>query len=218
MPQIFRRRSNSVARASILAAVLLLSLGGWGLYAVWWSPYTTRVNVPIEQPVPFSHEHHYTGLGIDCRYCHTSVEKSSTAGIPPTYTCMTCHSQLYTDAPLLAPVRQSLINDLPLRWNQVHNLPDFVYFNHSIHVNKGIGCSTCHGPVNKMPLMWKANTLYMKWCLECHRNPAQFIRPREEVFNMGWLPPTNQLARGEQLVEQYHVNTRQLTDCSMCHR
>jgi hypothetical protein len=218
MPQIFRRRSNSVARASILAVVLLLTFGGWALDAVWWSPYTTRVNVPIEQPVPFSHEHHYTGLGIDCRYCHTSVEKSSSAGIPPTYTCMTCHSQLYTDAPLLAPVRQSLITDTPLRWNQVHNLPDFVYFNHSIHVNKGIGCSTCHGPVNKMPLMWKANTLYMKWCLECHRNPAQFIRPRAEVFNMGWLPPTNQLAQGEQLVEQYHVNTRQLTDCSMCHR
>jgi hypothetical protein len=218
MPQIFRRRSNSVARASILAVVLLLSVGGWALYAVWWSPYMTRVKVPIEQPVPFSHEHHYSGLGIDCRYCHTSVEKSSVAGVPPTYTCMTCHSQLYTDAPLLAPVRQSLITDTPLRWNQVHYLPDFVYFNHSIHVNQGIGCSTCHGPVNKMPLTWKANTLYMKWCLECHRNPARFIRPREEVFNMEWSPPADQLAKGGKLVEQYHVNTRQLTDCSLCHR
>ncbi|MDB6111500.1 MAG: Chaperone protein HtpG [Pedosphaera sp.] len=218
MPQIFRRRSNSVARASILGVVLLLGVGGWTLDAIWWSPHVTRVNVPIEQPVPFSHEHHYTGLGIDCRYCHTSVEKSSTAGIPPTYTCMTCHSQLYTDAPLLEPVRRSLITDTPLRWNKVNSVPDFVYFNHSIHVNKGIGCSTCHGPVNKMPLTWKANTLYMKWCLECHRNPAQFIRPREEVFNMGWLPPADQLAKGGELVEQYHVNTRQLTDCSMCHR
>jgi hypothetical protein len=218
MPQIFRRRSNTIARVSILGVVTFLVVGGWALDAVWWSPYTTKVNVPIEQPVPFSHEHHYSGLGIDCRYCHTSVEKSSFAGIPPTETCMTCHSQLYTDAPLLAPVRQSLAYDVPLRWNRVDDLPDFVYFNHSIHVAKGIGCSTCHGPVNKMPLTWKANTLYMKWCLDCHRNPAQFIRPQEEVFNMQWAPPANQLAQGHKLVEAYHVNTQQLTDCSMCHR
>ncbi|MDB6124980.1 MAG: Chaperone protein HtpG [Pedosphaera sp.] len=218
MPQLFHRRSNTIARVSILAVVLLVTAGGWLLHASFWSPYMTKVNVPIEQPVPFSHEHHYGGLGIDCRYCHTSVEKSSFAGIPPTETCMTCHSQLYTDQPILAPVRESLATDTPMKWNRVHDLPDFVFFNHSIHVTKGIGCSTCHGQVQKMPLMWKVNTLYMKWCLDCHRDPAKYIRPREEVFNMSWLPPINQLAQGRKLVKDYHVNAKQLTDCSMCHR
>jgi Cytochrome c7 and related cytochrome c len=218
MGQIFHRRSNTIARASILGLVIFVTLGGWGLYAVWWSPYMTKVNIPIEQPVPFSHEHHYGGLGIDCRYCHTSVEKSSFAGIPATEICMTCHSQLYTDAPLLAPVRQSLASNTRMQWNRVNNLPDFVFFNHSIHVNKGIGCSTCHGPVNRMPLTWKGNTLYMKWCLDCHRNPAQYIRPKDEVFNMDWVKPRNQLSEGQKLVLQYHINVKQLTDCSMCHR
>jgi Cytochrome c7 and related cytochrome c len=218
MPQIFHRRSNTIARVSIIGVVVLIILSGWGLYASFWSPYMTKVNVPIEQPVPFSHEHHYGGLGIDCRYCHTSVETSSFAGIPPTETCMTCHSQLYTDQPILAPVRQSLATDTPMQWKRVNDVPDFVFFNHSIHINKGIGCSTCHGPVQKMPLMWKANTLYMKWCLDCHRDPAKFIRPREEVFNMNWIPPVDQRAEGRKLVKDYHVNARQLTDCSMCHR
>ncbi len=168
--------------------------------------------------MPFSHKHHVYGLGIDCRYCHTSVENSAFAGIPPTETCMTCHSQLWTDAPLLAPVRASLANHQRLRWNRVHDLPDFVFFNHSIHVSKGIGCATCHGPVEQMPLTWQQNTLYMKWCLDCHNSPQKFIRPKSEVFNMGWRSPTNQLALGEALVNQYQVNTTQLTDCSMCHR
>ncbi|MDB6064261.1 MAG: Chaperone protein HtpG [Pedosphaera sp.] len=218
MPQIFHPRSNTIARASILGVVILITLGGWVLHAGFWSPYTTRVNVPLQQPVPFSHEHHYSGLGIDCRYCHTGVEKSSFAGLPPTETCMTCHSQLYTDAPLLAPVRESLATDTPIHWNRVNDLPDFVYFNHSIHLSKGIGCSTCHGPVQKMPLVWKANTFYMKWCLECHRNPARFIRPHDQIFNMDWMPRPDQLAQGRNLVRDYHVNVSQLTDCSMCHR
>src|SRR3954453_3495060 len=204
MPQLFHRRSNTIARVSILGVVLLITAGGWLLHAIFWSPYMTKVNVPIEQPVQFSHEHHNGGLGIDCRYCHTSVEKSSFAGIPPTETCMTCHSQLYTDQPILAPVRESLATDTPMRWNRVNDVPDFVFFNHSIHVNKGIGCSTCHGAVQKMPLMWKANTLYMKWCLDCHRDPAKYIRPREEVFNMNWVVPANQLAQGRKLVNDYH--------------
>jgi hypothetical protein len=133
------------------------------------------VEVPREQPVPFSHKHHVSGLGIDCRYRHTSVEKSAFAGIPPTDTCMTCHSQLWTDAPLLAPVRESLARHQPMQWNRVHDLPDFVFFNHSIHVRQGIGCATCHGPVDRMPLTWQQNTLFMKWCLDCHKDPAQFI-------------------------------------------
>jgi len=218
MPQIFRRRANSIARASILGGVSFICLFGWGLYAVYWSPYTTRMNIPLNQPVPFSHKHHVGGLGIDCRYCHTSVEQSSFAGLPPTETCMTCHSQLYTQAPLLAPVRESLAAGAPLRWNRVNYVPDFVYFNHGIHVSQGVGCSTCHGQVDAMPLMWQAHTLFMKWCLDCHRDPATYIRPRQEVFNMEWQPPRDQRAQGLKLVKEYHVNTTQLTDCSMCHR
>jgi hypothetical protein len=218
MAQIFQRKSNTLARATIAGAVAILVGGGWALHAVYWSPYTTRVQMPLEQPVPFSHQHHVSGLGIDCRYCHQGVETSAFANVPATETCMSCHSQLWTDAPLLAPVRESLAQNRRLRWNRVHDLPDFVFFNHSIHVNKGIGCATCHGPVNQMPLTWQENTLYMKWCLGCHRDPAKFIRPRNEVFNMTWQQPTNQLASGRELVAINQVNVTQLTDCSVCHR
>ncbi len=187
------------------------------MYVIFWSPYMTRQRVPIEQPVPFSHEHHVRGLGIDCRYCHTSVETSSFAGVPPTDTCMTCHSQLWTEAPLLAPVRESLASNRPIRWRRVNDLPDFVFFNHGIHIQKGIGCATCHGAVDRMPLTWKAQTLYMKWCLECHRDPARFIRPRNEVLNMAY-ESTNRAQLGPRLVQAYDVHTNQLTDCSICHR
>ncbi len=218
MAQIFHRTANTIARAAIASAMLLGAAGGWTWHAVYWSPYTTRVGIPREQPVPFSHKHHVEGLGIDCRYCHTSVETSAIAGLPPTETCMSCHSQLWTDAPLLAPVRESFARQERLRWNRVHDLPDFAFFNHSIHVNKGIGCVTCHGPVDQMPLVRQEHTLFMKWCLDCHREPEKFIRPREEVFNLNWQPPTNQVALGRELVARYGVNTTQLTDCSMCHR
>ena len=217
MPQVFQPRSNTIARAMLIAIVLLLCLGGWVVYAVYWSPFSTRVRVPLDQPVPFSHEHHTSGLGIDCRYCHTSVETSAYAGIPATETCMTCHSQLWTDAPMLAPVRESLATQTPLEWNRVHDLPDFVYFNHSIHVQKGIGCSTCHGRVDRMPLTWQDKTLYMKWCLECHRDPEKSLRPRSEIFNMAWTPAKDQLARGKELASQYRLRDH-LTDCSLCHR
>ncbi len=198
-------------------AALFIVVAGWTLDAVYWSPYTTRVNVPRDQPVPFSHKHHVTDCGIDCRYCHTSVEKSAFAGVPETEICMSCHSQLYNTAPMLAPVRESLVKPERLQWTRIHNLPDFVFFNHSIHVNKGIGCETCHGRVDEMPLTWQVNTLYMKWCIDCHKDPAKAIRPRDQVFNMEWQP-TNEARLGAELVRQYHVNTTQLTDCSMCHR
>ena len=146
--------------------------------------------------MPFSHEHHVRGLGIDCRYCHTSVEKSSFAGIPPTETCMTCHSQIWTDSPMLEPVRTSLRTNTPIRWNRVHDLPDYVYFNHGIHVQKGVGCVSCHGRVDQMPLTWKAEPMTMEWCLSCHRNPEKHLRPREEVFNMDWVPPEDQVDAG----------------------
>jgi hypothetical protein len=169
--------------------------------------------------VEFSHQHHVGGLGIDCRYCHSSVEVSSNAGIPPTYTCMSCHSQIWSDSPTLKPVRDSLADDTPIQWNRVYSLPDFVYFNHSIHVDKGVGCVTCHGRVDQMPLMAKAQTLHMEWCLGCHRAPEQYIRPREEVFNMDWQPPNgDQLTLGRRLVEEYHIQSVSvLTSCSTCH-
>ena len=157
-------------------------------------------------------------MGIDCRYCHTTVEVSAFAGVPPTETCMTCHSQIWTEAPILEPVRASFRDNKPIEWNRVHDLPDFVYFNHSIHVNQGIGCQSCHGQVDQMPLMKKAHTLNMEWCLDCHRDPAQFIRPRDQVFNMNYEYPANQETLGKSLVADYDVRTSQLTNCSICHR
>ena len=153
------------------------------------------MDIPFQQPVPFSHKHHVSDDGIDCRYCHTSVEKSSFAGLPPTETCMTCHSQIWTDSPMLAPVRASFATNTPLKWNRVHDLPGYVYFNHSIHVAKGIGCSTCHGRVDQMPLTRKTETLYMKWCLDCHRNPQKYIRPRDKIYDMAWQPARRSAGR-----------------------
>jgi hypothetical protein len=219
MPQIFQRSSNTIARTSIFAAIAALFFGAWGLYAVYWSPYMTRQNVPIEQPVLFSHEHHVNMLGIDCRYCHTSVENSAFAGIPETEICMTCHSQLFTEEPMLALVRQSLAENKPMRWRRVNDLPDFVYFNHSIHVAKGIGCAECHGRVDQMPLTAQANPLYMKWCLECHRAPEKSIRPHDKVFEMDWQRGEQTETESLELLKQYHVmSPAKLTDCSICHR
>ena len=216
MAQLFPKSANVHARVTLLGFVVLVCGAGWATSTIYWSPYTTEVNVPLQQPIPFSHKHHVTDDGIDCRYCHTSVEKSSFAGIPPTETCMTCHSQIWADSSMLEPVRASFRNNTPLRWTRVHDLPDFVYFDHSIHVKKGIGCSTCHGAVDEMPLMWRENTLLMEWCLACHREPERYVRPREAVFRMDWTPPANQRELGRQLVQQYKI--RKLTDCYTCHR
>jgi len=219
MPQIFHRSFNTLSRLSIFgsafAALGLLMLG----YMVIGSPYQTNVGVVREQPVQFSHEHHVRGLGIDCRYCHTSVETSAVAGVPPTYTCMSCHSQIWSDSPMLQPVRDSLKLNKPLVWARVHDLPDFVYFHHGIHVQKGIGCVSCHGRIDLMPLTWKDQSMTMGWCLECHRHPEEHIRPREEVFNMEWTPPGgDQLTQGRKLVEANHIPVDRLTNCSVCHR
>ena len=163
------------------------------------SSWATKQNEFVEQPIQFSHAHHVGGVGLDCRYCHTSVEKSSFAGIPPTKTCMNCHSQIWTNAPILEPVRASFRNDTPLNWIRVNDLPDFVYFNHQIHVKQGVGCVTCHGPVDKMPLMYQAKPLLMEWCLDCHRAPEKYLRPREQVFNMAYeQPPATRRSAGEQ--------------------
>jgi hypothetical protein len=218
MAQIFHPSMKVISRASIIAVLAVLVAVVWVAAAMYRSGYSTNVNVPVEQHVPFSHEHHVNGLGIACAYCHTSAEQSSFAGIPPTHTCMTCHSQIWTTSPMLQPVRTSYQTNTPLQWVRVHDLPDFAYFNHSIHLNKGIGCQTCHGQVDQMPLTWRVNTLYMQWCLDCHRQPEKYLRPREEVFSMDYVPPKNQLALGAELVQKYHIKKKQLTDCSICHR
>jgi len=220
MPQIFHRSANSISRLSIFGGIFIIAGVAWAGAEIQRSPYNTRAFVARQQPVQFSHKHHAGDDGIDCRYCHTTVEVSWFAGIPPTATCMNCHSQLFADSPYLEPVRESFRTGKPIKWTRVHDLPDFVYFNHSIHVNKGVGCSTCHGRVDQMPLTWSVVSLHMEWCLECHRNPAKYIRPREQVFNMDWPPPGyDQMAEGKKLMKRYDIDSvEEITNCSTCHR
>ena len=191
MAQIFDRSSNALARMSLVLTGLIVIALGVTLDQLQRSPWVTRQGQRADQPVPFSHKHHVMGLGIQCQYCHTSVERSSYAGIPPTKTCMNCHAQIWTNAQLLEPVRESWATGESIRWIRVHDLPDYVYFNHSIHVNKGIGCSSCHGRVDLMPIMYQENSLQMEWCLNCHRNPAKNLRPTNEIYNMAWSGPSN---------------------------
>ena len=230
--QIFHRSTNTLSRASIYGAVFIVAGLGYALMQLQRSPYITDAEVVKPQPVAFSHQHHVTGLGIDCRYCHTSVEQSSFAGIPPTRTCMNCHSQIWTNAKLLEPVRASYRSGESLQWTRVNQLPDFVYFNHSIHINKGVGCNTCHGPVDQMPMMYQYASLQMEWCLDCHRAPEKYLRPRDQVFNMRYELPsldlpveldghnyTDQLALGSALVAKYKLRSvSDITSCSTCHR
>ncbi len=219
MAQIFHPSTNTLSRLSIFGGLIVLTTLVFAVAAFNQSSYVTEVGVARVQPVPFSHKHHVGDDGIDCRYCHTSVEESAFAGIPPTKTCMNCHSQIWADSPILEPVRESFRTGKSLEWTRVHNLPGFVYFNHSIHVNKGVGCSTCHGRVDQMPLMWRVNSLYMDWCLECHRAPERFVRPRQFVFSMDYTPPPDQIALGRRLVKEYRIQSpRVLTSCSTCHR
>ncbi len=230
--QIFHRSTNTISRATIFGAVFLIAFILWACIQFQRSPYVTYAKVVRPQPVPFSHQHHVGGLGIDCRYCHTSVETSSFAGIPPTKTCMNCHSQIWTGAPLLEPVRESFRSGKSLVWTRVNDLPDFVYFDHSIHINKGVGCNTCHGHVDRMPLMFNWASLQMEWCLDCHRDPGKYLRPREQVFNMRYEQPTSlkplvvdgtkyvdQLSLGNDLIKKYNLrNEKDITSCSTCHR
>jgi hypothetical protein len=216
MSQIFHHSTNTLSKLSIFGALFLAAGTLWLVLEINRSPYVTQAGVAREQPVPFSHAHHVAGMGIDCRYCHSSVETSATAGIPPTKTCMNCHSQIWSDSPTLEPVRESFRTEKSIEWVKVHDLPDFVYFNHSAHVNQGVGCTTCHGRVDQMPLMWQEASLTMEWCLDCHRQPERYLRPREQVFNAAYEPPADQLALGRSLVKEYGIHTR--TSCSTCHR
>jgi hypothetical protein len=221
MSQIFPRSANALARSSLFGVLSLVLFVGWLIFTLMRSSWATKQDEFVEQPLQFSHAHHVGGMGIDCRYCHTSVEKSTFAGIPPTKTCMNCHSQIHTNAPILEPVRASFRNDTPLNWIRVNDLPDFVYFNHQIHVKQGVGCDTCHGPVDKMPLMYQAKPLLMEWCLSCHRAPENFIRPRAEVFNMNYRLPEGRTQRdlGLELKKEYNIaGVEHMTSCSVCHR
>ena len=218
MAQIFHRSTNTISRVSIYAAVFFLGGLAWVLMALDRSPYTTKQGLVLGQPVPFSHEHHVAGLGIDCRYCHTSVETSAFAGLPPTATCMNCHKLIWADSDMLEPVRASLRDERPIVWTRVNDLPDFAYFDHSIHVAKGIGCVSCHGRVDEMPLMRQAAPLQMEWCVACHRHPETQVRPRAEVFNLRWQAE-DQATLGPRLVKEYGIRgVRDLTSCSTCHR
>ena len=190
MAQVFDRSSNALARFSLVLTGLIVITLGVALDQLQRSPWVTRQGQRADQPVPFSHKHHVEGLGLQCQYCHTSVEKSSYAGIPPTKTCINCHAQIWTNASLLEPVRESWATGASIQWIRVHDLPDYVYFSHEIHVNKGIGCASCHGRVDQMPLMYEQNTLQMEWCLNCHRNPAKNLRPTSEIYNMAWEGPS----------------------------
>lgn len=215
MAQLFHPATNVFSKVSIFGAVFLIAAVGF-VAATWTrSSYATRVGVARTQPIEFSHEHHVAGLGIDCRHCHESVEKSRFAGMPSTQVCMGCHSMIWTESPMLEPVRESFRTGKPIAWTRVHDIPDFAHFDHHVHVHAGIGCASCHGRVDKMPLMWRSQTLYMEWCLECHRQPERFIRPKSEVFVMDWSPPVDQLAQGTELVKDYHVSSQ--TNCSNCH-
>jgi hypothetical protein len=214
--QIFPRRANLVARGSLLGGLTLVAV----LITAYWfylrsNPFT-QIGQPQPQPVPFSHQLHAGDMGIDCRYCHTTVETSAFAGMPDTKTCMNCHSVIQTSNPDLAPVRNSFATGIPLQWHVVNNLPDYVYFDHSIHVNKGVGCSSCHGSVDQEAQMTKAQSLQMGFCVNCHTHPEQALRPQSEVFNMGWAPPANQAALGAEIMKDENVQSK--ISCSTCHR
>jgi hypothetical protein len=237
MPQVFPKAANLFAQTMIIVTPLLLGGGAVTGMAFYRSDYTTGSREVVDQPVPFSHLHHVSQLGIDCKYCHTAVEKSGQAGFPPTKTCMNCHQQMWVGSAMLAPVRDSYKQEIPIAWNKVHNVPHYTYFNHSIHVSKGVGCYSCHGQVDNMPLVYQSKSLLMEWCLECHRAPERYLRPREEVYNLRFQAsdyidpktgkqenpdtgkPYSQLELGRKLKEEYKVREASiLTNCSICHR
>ena len=217
MSQLFPPSVDLYAKLFAAGVVLLLVGGTYSFYLLNRSPYWTNVGVTLDQPVPFSHQHHAGELGIDCRFCHTSVATSSYAGMPDTQTCMTCHSQVWKDAPMLAPIRQSYAENKPIKWNTVNEIPGYVYFDHSIHINKGVGCSSCHGRVDEMPITWKATDMTMGWCLSCHRNPESKLRDLSQVYQMDWTTPKDPHV-GQERFTARDIQKDHLTDCSACHR
>ena len=219
MAQFFKKSANNIARISMLLAVVLAGAAGFAYTIIARSSYLTGRYVEKQQPVQFSHKHHVGDDGIDCRYCHQTVETTASAGMPSTQTCMNCHSQLWADSPYLEPVRASFRENKPIEWERVHDLPEYTYFNHSIHVAKGVGCSTCHGPIDNMPAVYQENTLQMEWCIACHRAPEKFIRPKKEIYNMQWSDGDIDTAVREKLKADYMIRSKEMmTSCSTCHR
>ena len=216
--QLFRPSANVFARAVLITGAIFPFAAIGVTYGVMNSAYVTGQNIVRAQPVPFSHKHHYAELGIHCLYCHGGVEKSPFAGLPATQVCMSCHSQIWTNAAMLAPVRESLAASKPIRWNRVHVVPAYVYFDHSVHVAKGVGCSTCHGRVDQMALTSQAAPLTMGWCVGCHSNPAPNLRPHDQIFNMAWEPPPDQERAGAELLKANRIDPNRLIECSTCHR
>ena len=221
MSQVFRPRANAFTKLILGGVAVILILGATALVRLNWGNWNTEEELYVQQPVPFSHEHHVSGLGIDCRYCHSSVEESSSAGMPATHTCMSCHSQLWTQSEMLKPVRESFRTGEPIQWKRIHDLPDYVYFSHEAHTNNGVGCESCHGRVDQMPLMRQTKSLYMQWCLDCHRQPEKHLRPNEFIYAFGYadsLSRQAQLRIGRRLVEEYGIQKGRLSNCSICHR
>ncbi|KQP72906.1 MULTISPECIES: cytochrome c3 family protein [unclassified Methylobacterium] len=219
MAQLFAPGADALLRLAVLSGAALLAGGAVVVAGIARSDYVTGVGIAPAQPVPFSHKHHAGELGIDCRYCHTTVETQASAGLPPTQTCMTCHSQIWTGSDMLKPVRDSFASGEPLRWTRLNKLPQYVYYNHAVHVTKGIGCSTCHGDVTTMQMTFRANAFEMRFCLDCHRAPDRYVRPPDQVWNMNWSPPADQATRGPELVAKNHIHGGdRLTECGICHR
>jgi hypothetical protein len=219
MAQIFNKSANNIAKISMIVAVVLAGVAGFAYTQIARSSYLTGRYLEKQQPVQFSHKHHVGDDGIDCRYCHSTVETTASAGMPTTQTCMNCHSQIWADSPYLEPVRASYRDNKPIEWERVHDLPEYAYFNHSIHVAKGVGCSTCHGQIDNMPAVYQENTLQMEWCLECHRAPEKFIRPKAEVYNMSYQPNDIDQTDRDKLKVDYKIRSKEmLTSCSTCHR
>jgi hypothetical protein len=216
MAPLFRPWANTFFRVSLAVLVggVATLIGSLMVYAR--TPFATGQQDPVDQPVPFDHRHHVGDDRIDCRFCHTLVERSAIAGIPSTATCMGCHAQVWNKSPVLALVRESYFTDRPIPWVRVHRLPDFVYFNHAIHVAKGVGCVTCHGRVDRMAAVSQVATLTMGFCLDCHREPEKHLRPREEVLSLAWEPDEAPAVLGARLKAQYDVRPR--TSCTACHR
>jgi len=218
MSQIFSRAADTWLRLVLVAVPAMAAIGLAALAGYVRSDYVTHAGWARQQPVPFSHEHHVGGLGIDCRYCHTGVEVTASAGFPPTHTCMTCHSQIWTNAEMLAPVRESLATGMPIHWHRVAKLPEYVYFRHDAHIRAGVACVTCHGRVDHMKLTMRAKPFEMGWCLDCHRDPAPHLRPREFVTSMTWQTEQDRRALGKRLMKEYHVGGADMTHCYLCHR
>ncbi|MBI2816336.1 MAG: cytochrome c3 family protein [Acidobacteria bacterium] len=219
MPQIFHPSTNTISRVTVFGALAIVIILLAAIWAYVRSSFWTGADVEKQQPVQFSHKHHVSDDGIDCRYCHITVETSAFAGIPPVKTCMNCHSEIFRDSAYLAPVFESYRTGRPIRWTRVHQLADFAYFHHGIHINKGVGCSTCHGRVDQMPLVRQVVSLQMEWCLGCHRQPELYVRPRDRVFDMEWQSPPDQIEQGKKLVQLYKIRSvAALTSCSTCHR